>query len=30
MTGLALNRIKISSKNYANPIVAGEVRFPLK
>jgi agmatinase len=29
LTGLALNRIKISSKNYANPIVAGEVRFPM-
>ncbi|MFH8519080.1 agmatinase family protein [Streptomyces gelaticus] len=29
LTGLAMNRIKISTENYANPIVAGQVRFPL-
>ncbi|MFI1973231.1 agmatinase [Streptomyces cinnamoneus] len=29
LTGLAMNKVKISTKNYTNPIVAGEVRFSL-
>lgn len=29
LTGLAMNRLKIAGPNYLNPIVSGQVKFPM-